>query len=474
MPKNILIFSDGTGQIGGIKPDQRLSNIYKMFRAMRPGPDSNIDPANQVAFYDPGLGAGEVGGLTFGRVSRALEAAVGTGIDQNVIECYEFILAHYEPGDRVLVFGFSRGAYTARALANVMNLCGVPSHMSDGSPVPKCGDALRAVAREAVLKVYNHGAGKKRGDKEYERETLGRRFRAKYGSAPSAEYDDVQGNVQPHFIGVFDTVAALGNAKVTWVVRGLWAVSFALLLASLFLDWGWWLRGALIGTTGLLGYWYGRVLKSQFKLFQPDPDKPLKWWNPVHWRAIAKHSHYSAWNRKHYDRWLDSDVGFARHALSIDEHRKDFPRVKWASSREMKKNQNREIEWLLQVWFAGCHSDIGGSYPETESRLSDISLKWMIDELRQCVPSVAIRPEVLNVYPDPLGQQHSEVWMFKRGIVKRKWPVGPRNVSQGFALHPSVIERLSADSVAQPGAMKPYRPQQLKDHPEAKAFFAPR
>lgn len=38
MTKNILIFADGTGQIGGLRPDQRLSNVYKLYRAMRPGP----------------------------------------------------------------------------------------------------------------------------------------------------------------------------------------------------------------------------------------------------------------------------------------------------------------------------------------------------------------------------------------------------------------------------------------------------
>ena len=79
MVKNICIFSDGTGQMGGARPDQRLSNVYKMYRAMRPGPDSPISPKEQVAFYDPGLGTGESGGL-YGRFKPILESAVGTGL----------------------------------------------------------------------------------------------------------------------------------------------------------------------------------------------------------------------------------------------------------------------------------------------------------------------------------------------------------------------------------------------------------
>jgi hypothetical protein len=57
MAKNILIFSDYTGQAGGLRPDQRLSSVYKLYRATRTGPDSQINPAQQIAFYDPGRGS---------------------------------------------------------------------------------------------------------------------------------------------------------------------------------------------------------------------------------------------------------------------------------------------------------------------------------------------------------------------------------------------------------------------------------
>jgi uncharacterized protein (DUF2235 family) len=56
MPKNIVVYSDGTGQDGGVRPEQRISNVYKMYRATRTHPDNAIDPSQQVCFYDPGLG----------------------------------------------------------------------------------------------------------------------------------------------------------------------------------------------------------------------------------------------------------------------------------------------------------------------------------------------------------------------------------------------------------------------------------
>jgi hypothetical protein len=97
-----------------------------------------------------------------------------------------------------------------------MNLCGIPTTMPDGTAVPRHGERLRKIASDAVNYVYNHGNGYSRGQQPYfeRREELGRRFRLKYTSfVPDAD-EDVQGNVQPTFIGVFDTVAALGNAMV--------------------------------------------------------------------------------------------------------------------------------------------------------------------------------------------------------------------------------------------------------------------
>lgn len=473
MPKNILIFSDGTGQVGGLRPDQRLSNIYKMYRAMRPGPSSPISPLEQVCFYDPGLGADEVGGLTMKRFRNVLSAAVGTGIDENVIDCYEKIISYYEPGDRILLFGFSRGAYTVRAVANVMNLCGIPTRMPDGTLVPRYGPRLRKIASDAVNYVYNHGNGFPRGQSPYyeRREELGRRFRQKYASFVAEAEEDVQGNVQPTFIGVFDTVAALGNAKVGILAAATVAVLVAAIAAMIWASWHWIFWGTMSAVLGVVLYWYGKLKWSQWKYFSPDEQRPLKIFRLTDWPSIWKNGHYAKWNLKNYDKWLDSDVAHARHALSIDEHRKNFPRVKWAMPAEAKKTEGRNPAWLKQVWFAGCHSDVGGSYPEPESRLSDISLQWMLDELRECVPEVQINSDKLFLAPDPKGMQHEETYMFEFGPFKKRWPSEPRMVSPNFPLHPSVLERLKADAVSHLGEIHEYRPEQLNKHPQAKEFF---
>jgi uncharacterized protein (DUF2235 family) len=92
MAKNILIFSDGTGQAGGITFDEDRTNIYKLYRATRCGPDSCIHPDEQVAFYDPGLGSPADGGFMFGKTGRwaynIASRATGLGITANTIDCY--------------------------------------------------------------------------------------------------------------------------------------------------------------------------------------------------------------------------------------------------------------------------------------------------------------------------------------------------------------------------------------------------
>jgi uncharacterized protein (DUF2235 family) len=74
MAKNILIFADGTGNEGGLLPDESRTNVYKLFRATRTGPDSPIDPAKQIAFYIPGLGT-YAPGETLRRYSSAYGVA---------------------------------------------------------------------------------------------------------------------------------------------------------------------------------------------------------------------------------------------------------------------------------------------------------------------------------------------------------------------------------------------------------------
>jgi uncharacterized protein (DUF2235 family) len=105
--KNIVIFSDGTGQEGGTGNN---TNVYKTFNLI-------LDRSpGQISFYDKGLGTGfrKFTGNVFGR-----------GFSENVLECYKFIFANYEHGDEIFLFGFSRGAATMRSLTGFIHWFGI-------------------------------------------------------------------------------------------------------------------------------------------------------------------------------------------------------------------------------------------------------------------------------------------------------------------------------------------------------------
>lgn len=173
-----------------------------------------------MVFYDAGLGT-DIGATALTAPVRFVQKLLGSvmdaGIKRNIADCYEFIVNHYRPGDRIFLFVFSRGAYTVRSLANLLMLCGVPTKTPKG-PLPRFRKAVIDIAWEAVDTVLEHGAGHPRKDFEAERLELARRFQAKYGSG-----DGSDSNAAPYFIGVFDTVAALGASGIrrTTIQAGL-------------------------------------------------------------------------------------------------------------------------------------------------------------------------------------------------------------------------------------------------------------
>ena len=136
MGKNVIIFSDGTGNRGGVLFDERRTSVYKLYRATRCGPDLCIDPSQRVAFYDPGIGTLPGGIASIWSPLRWLynlaSQATGLGLTRNIIDFYAAIIRLYRPGDRIFLFGFSRGAYTVRCLGGVLALCGVPTRSPSG------------------------------------------------------------------------------------------------------------------------------------------------------------------------------------------------------------------------------------------------------------------------------------------------------------------------------------------------------
>ena len=109
MSKRIAFCADGTWD----NADKR-TNVYKLYKALTVG-------ADQMPFYDDGVGADG------NAVWKLLGGAFGTGLWKKIKEGYTKIAHVYEAGDLLFLFGFSRGAYTARSLAGMIAACGLPT-----------------------------------------------------------------------------------------------------------------------------------------------------------------------------------------------------------------------------------------------------------------------------------------------------------------------------------------------------------
>ena len=109
-------FADGTGN----DPDSRTHVHYLWSAAVEAG---KANPAI-VSEYDKGVGVWRRKSWLLKRLPHLIGLAFGFGISKNIRDGYRFLATNYAHGDRIYLFGFSRGAYTVRSLANFIDFCG--------------------------------------------------------------------------------------------------------------------------------------------------------------------------------------------------------------------------------------------------------------------------------------------------------------------------------------------------------------
>ncbi len=352
MPKKILIFCDGTWN----RRDKRANgsahptNVVKLMRAVAP---TDRNHTAQVVYYDAGVG-------TRGVWDKLVGGAFGVGLSLNIQEAYRFIANNYTEGDQIFLFGFSRGAYTVRSLSGLIGAVGL---------LPKSSLAY-------VPEAY-----------KYYRTPPQKRGQSQYKTSVFLQIPESRRTIAIKFLGVWDTVGALGIP-----VRGL-----------------------------------SRLSRS---------------WVGFH------------------NTELSGKINFAYHALAIDEKRRPFAPDLWTTQEPV--HANREV---LQVWFPGVHSNIGGGYPERG--LSDAALAWMARRAEHC--GLELDPAFLTetVKPDPCGVLvDSFTWPYR--IVSRvpgarpySRPIGSDAIGGRHGsstlnemIHESAVERVHAPE-------KSYEPKNL-------------
>lgn len=191
--RQLVLLCDGTSNnVTGKVNDTHVVALAEWLAA-------HPDPL-RTTFYDPGVGnPGELPGATvWDQIRRTFDRrqglAFGRGVFENMAECYLFLMQHYQPGDQIYLFGFSRGAFTARSVAGLVNQFGVlQAHMTSMLPTllhvyfaeRNKSTHWNAIAEQSA-RLFTHANTRK---------------------------------VPIHFVGVWDTVASVGlppfGAKMT-------------------------------------------------------------------------------------------------------------------------------------------------------------------------------------------------------------------------------------------------------------------
>ncbi len=176
MAKNLVVCCDGTWN----DPDElrdhvaKPTNVAKLALALVSDVEKPAAEQSQLMHYEPGVGTSPD--------ERLIGGAFGYGLSRNIRNGYRFLAQQYEPGDNVYLFGFSRGAYTARSLAGLIHNCGILRK--------ECVDQV-----DIAFAFYRD-----RTNQTHPKTIASHIFRDMYSHLESKVF----------FIGVWDTVGALG------------------------------------------------------------------------------------------------------------------------------------------------------------------------------------------------------------------------------------------------------------------------
>ncbi|KAG9048238.1 hypothetical protein FS837_000437 [Tulasnella sp. UAMH 9824] len=299
--RTLVLCFDGTTNIY----DFDNTNIIKFFDLLR-----KDDPDRQMVYYQPGIGTYVNPGMwmpVFIQMSKFADQAFAWFLDAHIMGGYKFLMQNWRKGDRICLFGFSRGAYTARCLAGMLHKVGLLP-ISNLEQVP----FAYSMYKDNSKRGWEQAAGFKR--------TFSR-------------------SVEVEFIGVWDTVSAVGV---------LWPRHLPFSSAN----------------TTIKTFRHALSLDERRARFQPN-----LWHREAEDEAAARRDPEHASLGRH----------FHPVAEVVDE------------VRSFKTD-------VQEVWFAGCHSDVGGGSVAntTPHSLSFVTLRWMIEQTIRTQTGILYNPGALR------------------------------------------------------------------------------
>ncbi|KAF9444739.1 hypothetical protein P691DRAFT_736039 [Macrolepiota fuliginosa MF-IS2] len=302
--RTLILLFDGTGD----KEDADVTNIVLLRDMLYGWGDDTANNDKQLVYYQQGIGT------YFPRfkdtnfyipflspVSRTVDEAIAWSLPYHVIDGYRWLVENYKPGDKVSIFGFSRGAYTARALAGMLNAVDLlpPSHLD------KADDAYKLFDRAIPKERYR--------DDPITKEAW-TKLVADFATFKNENHCTT---VFIDFLGCWDTVNSVGMIR------------------------------------------------------------------PIKLKFTAN----------------NDIVRVFRHALALDEHRVRFKPNLWGKPKPQANSKPRVVTDVEEVWFAGCHCDVGGGSVRNDVRpsLAHIPLRWMIRQIFKTETGILFKADDIKI-----------------------------------------------------------------------------
>ncbi|KAH8703267.1 hypothetical protein BGW36DRAFT_333946 [Talaromyces proteolyticus] len=393
-PKQFVLCFDGTGnRFSGDTSDTNVLKIYRMLDRTK---------SHQFHYYQPGIGTYVSSNSlsSIGRIQRIRsaylkmkDAAIGSSFDEHVLGGYKFLMRYYTPGDDIYMFGFSRGSYTARFLAEMLDFIGL----------------LEAGNEELIRFAWKTFAKWQRRSSETEEDQRERKKLFKYMLAFRETFS--RPIKQIRFMGLFDTVNSVPAFENPWMRRSRFPYT-ARSSAHI-------IRHAV-------------SIDERRAKFRQDLISGMTPWNPTshnhpthHWHphihneetpeivvndAGCEHKeahdsqpHVAEKMIKNRVYRLPDSQGQNIYRVTPSQHigltnpgqtasREDVASIKSDQSgfslrvrRLLISDETEGAQDIKEVWFAGQHGDVGGGWkldPNDEWPLSHIPLVWMVQEAK--------------------------------------------------------------------------------------------
>jgi uncharacterized protein (DUF2235 family) len=306
-----------------------LSNIVlegkiEPVSAAEPGANPEAEAAKtwvQMVYYDEGVGTGLLDNVTGG--------AFGIGLSENVREAYDWLVERYREGDEVYIFGFSRGAYTARSLVGMIANCGL---LYRGAPLPpeQLWNGYRKMTPYPVP-TYPDGTP-----------VPTRNWWQPFGAPKPGPFRPLQFLKKDEFPGAVHYPKYIPEEDRSETER-------------------------------LLCFWSRRIPIHCLAIFDTVRTLGIEFL-AIPWLRDRKTEFH-----KTQLTWL---IQYGLHGLAIDEHRANFSHIPWHRKTKLDTattiQRTKASGQIKQRWFIGAHSNIGGSYDD--GTLAQLPLGWFVQE----------------------------------------------------------------------------------------------